>query len=53
MQIVGREALEALSTTLKRDFQDAETLRAALETLLVVFMHEDHPVHILAFYNNA
>ena len=30
--------------TVKRDFHDPETLRAALETLLVVFMYEDHPV---------
>jgi len=44
-QVVGQEALEALTTTITRDFQDAETLRAALETLLVVFMYEDHPVH--------
>jgi hypothetical protein len=33
----------------KRDFLDAETSRAALETLLVVFMYEDHPV-IMAIY---
>jgi hypothetical protein len=32
----------------KRDFLDAETSRAALETLLVVFMYEDHPVIVLA-----
>ena len=42
--MVGRECLEALNTTVKRDFHDPETLRAALETLLVVFMYEDHPV---------
>jgi hypothetical protein len=33
-----------LTTTVRRDFHDPETLRAALETLLVVFMYEDHPV---------
>jgi hypothetical protein len=29
---------------MRRDFHDPETLRAALETLLVIFMYEDHPV---------
>jgi hypothetical protein len=53
VQIVGREALEALTTTVKRDFHDAETLRAALETLLVVFMYEEHPVYSLNLCNNA
>jgi hypothetical protein len=33
---------------MKRDFVDPETLRAALETLLVVFMYEEHPVHRIA-----
>lgn len=41
---MGKEALEALTITVKRDFHDPETLRAALETLLVVFMYEEHPV---------
>lgn len=44
LQIVGKEALETLTKTVKRDFHDPETLRAALETLLVVFMYEEHPV---------
>jgi len=43
--MVGREGLEALRTTIKRDFHDPETLRAALETLLLVFMYEEHPVY--------
>ena len=43
-QIVGSLALDALCETVKRDFHDPETLRAALETLLIVFMYEDHPV---------
>jgi len=43
-QLVGSHALDALCSTVKRDFHDPETLRAALETLLVVFMYEDHPV---------
>ena len=43
---MGREALEALTKTVKQDFHDPETLRAALETLLVVFMYEEHPVSL-------
>jgi hypothetical protein len=41
--------LEALTTTVTRDFHDPETLRAALETLLVIFMYEDHPVSVGQF----
>jgi hypothetical protein len=44
VQIVGREALDALTAAVKRDFHDPESLRASLETLLVIFMYEDHPV---------
>ena len=40
------EGIDALIKTVKRDYLDGETLQAALETLLVVFMFDDHPVSV-------